>query len=313
MMKRFITLALIVVMLFSCVACKDKTKGDEEFQFTSYDLVKDGASDYSVLVPANADENALYAASELIWFFREATGVTLGILRDDGSYNENSKCISIGETPLFLAQHAEVLGVGSSVMAKKGEFWLTVHTRVDLFERAYLMDELTVRTWAEACSERDVRTYRSYTLSRGEAVIARGKTAWAILGPEQKIIRFGDSGFPKDYPFPAETAIPEKLQRFHEKFEDADLFSHYAVRSTDIDLGHHMNNVAYVRLLLDCFSAKELASGNIQSVELHYSTPCFEGEALTVYKKSLDDGTCRIGIVKPDGKTASQACVTFKK
>jgi len=64
------------------------------------------------------------------------------------------------------------------------------------------------------------------------------------------------------------------LQRFHEKFEDADLFSHYAVRSTDIDLGHHMNNVAYVRLLLDCFSAKELASGNIQSVELHYSTPC---------------------------------------
>ena len=146
----------------------------------------------------------------------------------------------------IAAQHAEVLGVGSSAMAKKGEFWLTVHTRVDLFERAYLMDELTVRTWAEACSERDVRTYRSYTLSRGEAVIARGKTEWAILGPEQKIIRFGDSGFPKDYPFPAETAIPEKLQRFHEKFEDADLFSHYAVRSTDIDLGHHMNNVAYV-------------------------------------------------------------------
>ncbi|RHS36467.1 acyl-CoA thioesterase [Ruminococcaceae bacterium AF10-16] len=113
----------------------------------------------------------------------------------------------------IAAQHAEVLGVGSSAMAKKGEFWLTVHTRVDLFERAYLMDELTVRTWAEACSERDVRTYRSYTLSRGEAVIARGKTEWAILGPEQKIIRFGDSGFPKDYPFPAETAIPEKLQR----------------------------------------------------------------------------------------------------
>ena len=28
------------------------------------------------------------------------------------------------------------------------------------------------------------------------------------------------------------------MQRFHEKFEDADLFSHYAVRSTDIDLGH---------------------------------------------------------------------------
>lgn len=212
----------------------------------------------------------------------------------------------------IAAQHAEVLGVGSSAMAEKGEFWLTVHTRVDLFERAYLMDELTVRTWAESCGERDVRTYRSYTLTRGETVIARGKTEWAILGPEQKIIRFGDSGFPKDYPFPAETAIPEKLQRFHERFEEGDVFARYAVRPTDIDLGRHMNNVAYVRLLLDCFTAKELASGDIRSVELHYSTPCFEGEELTVYKKA-EGGCCRIGIVKPDGKTASQACVRFCK
>ncbi len=39
------------------------------------------------------------------------------------------------------------------------------------------MDELTVRTWAEACSERDVRTCRSYTLSRSETVIARSKTS----------------------------------------------------------------------------------------------------------------------------------------
>ena len=176
----------------------------------------------------------------------------------------------------IAAQHAEVLGVGSSAMAKKGEFWLTVHTRVDLFERAYLMDELTVRTWAEACSERDVRTYRSYTLSRGEAVIARGKTEWAILGPEQKIIRFGDSGFPKDYPFPAETAIPEKLQRFHEKFEDADLFSHYAVRPTDIDLGHHMNNVAYVR------RAQEAAPGLFRGLEVVYDRECFRGALLTL-------------------------------
>ena len=212
----------------------------------------------------------------------------------------------------IAAQHAETLGVGSSAMAKKGEFWLTVHTRVDLFERAYLMDELTVRTWAEACSERDVRTYRSYTLSRGGTPIARGKTEWAILGPEKKIIRFGDSGFPKDYPFPAETAIPETLQRFHQKFDESDLFSRYTVRPTDIDLGHHMNNVAYVRLLLDCFTARELAGGGIRSVELHYSTPCFEGEELTVYKKA-EDGACRIGIVKPDGKTASQASVTFQK
>ena len=36
------------------------------------------------------------------------------------------------------------------------------------------------------------------------------------------------------------------------------MFTH-TVRSTDIDAGHHMNNVAYVRVLLDCFPAAVLA------------------------------------------------------
>ena len=91
----------------------------------------------------------------------------------------------------IAAQHAEVLGVGSSAMAKKGEFWLTVHTRVDLFERAYLMDELTVRTWAEACSERDVRTYRSYTLSRGEHAVFE-HAALDELTRLQRVVRLLD-------------------------------------------------------------------------------------------------------------------------
>ena len=43
-------------------------------------------------------------------------------------------------------------------------------------------------------------------------------------------------------------------------------------------MGRHMNNVVYIRLLLDCFSAKELASGMIRTIEAHYASPCLEGE-----------------------------------
>ena len=39
-----------------------------------------------------------------------------------------------------------------------------------------------------------------------------------------------------------------------------------------------MNNVAYVRVLLDCFSAAQIASGKIVSIEAHYAAPCLEGE-----------------------------------
>ena len=36
----------------------------------------------------------------------------------------------------IAAQHAELIGVGGAAMAKRGEFWLTVHTRVGFRRRA---------------------------------------------------------------------------------------------------------------------------------------------------------------------------------
>lgn len=41
----------------------------------------------------------------------------------------------------IASEHAERIGVGGAAMAKRGEFWLTVHSRVDFYEPAYLMDE----------------------------------------------------------------------------------------------------------------------------------------------------------------------------
>ena len=45
----------------------------------------------------------------------------------------------------IASEHAEAIGVGGAAMAKRGEFWLTVHSRVDFYEPAYLMDALTAR------------------------------------------------------------------------------------------------------------------------------------------------------------------------
>ena len=48
----------------------------------------------------------------------------------------------LGAFTIFQAiatEHAEKIGVGGAAMAKRGEFWLTVHSRVDFFSRAQLM------------------------------------------------------------------------------------------------------------------------------------------------------------------------------
>lgn len=210
----------------------------------------------------------------------------------------------------IASRHAEQLGIGGDAMARLGEFWLAIHTRVDFLAPAHLMDELRACTWPEQCNERDIRSFRSYTLSRGETRIAVGKTEWTILGPEKKLLPFGASNFPKDYVFPAGSAIDARPLRLRDGFTDEELYDVRPVRSTDIDFGQHMNNVAYVKLLLDGFSVDELASGAIRSFEIHYNAPCLEGDRLSLYKRRTEGGYA-LGIRRGDGKTAALASVTL--
>lgn len=203
----------------------------------------------------------------------------------------------------LASEHAEQIGVGFAAMEKRHEFWLTVHTRVEFDAQAGLLEELTGETWPEACEPGTLRCYRSYRLRRGQTVIARGRTQWAILGPEGRVVPFGASGFPERFPFPAETAIDRLPQRFRDDFTDADVCFSYRVRSTDIDLGRHMNNVAYVRVLLGCLTAAELDAG-LTAMEVHYAAPCLENELLTVCCKR-EGGRLRLAVKKEDGRHAA--------
>lgn len=141
---------------------------------------------------------------------------------------------------------------------------------------------MTAATWPEHCEGRSLRCFRSYSLRQGDQLLALGRTQWAVLGEKGRLIPFAQSGFPEDFPFVEREGITEAPARFRDDLLPEELVQRHTVRSTDIDMGRHMNNVAYVRLLLDCFPASVLAGGEIASMEIHYASPCFEGEELSV-------------------------------
>lgn len=69
------------------------------------------------------------------------------------------------------------IGVGGAAMAKRGEFWLTVHSRVDFVGRAHLMQTLNAKTWPEPCDETSIRCFRSYSLNCGDTPGRAGQNA----------------------------------------------------------------------------------------------------------------------------------------
>lgn len=95
-------------LLMSCfVACKSKTNSktnsDETvIQATNIDLVKNGTSEYTLVLPALATDYETYAVEEFVGFMKESTGHSFQVITDkDVHFDKTQKVISIGRTNLL--------------------------------------------------------------------------------------------------------------------------------------------------------------------------------------------------------------------
>lgn len=86
-------------------------------------LVKDGATEYTVVIPSNPDTYIDYAKSELVSFFLKATGIELNVLTGaDTAHTPSGKYISLGETRLFATSG---LSVDKTLLGRDGVRILT--------------------------------------------------------------------------------------------------------------------------------------------------------------------------------------------
>ena len=188
----------------------------------------------------------------------------------------------------LATEHACQLGVGVWDMQKRGLFWLTVRTRLQFLERPRMMEELTLETYP--VKPEGLRGLRDYRISKDGKTLIRGMTEWAVLDTESgKLHRMSDV-FP-DWVVPAEApADPRPFLRISPDFSDGKLLGTHRISSNDIDLGAHMNNVAYLRAFLGLFSTRELDKLPIREIELAFKSACYEGDELRYYTRETADG-----------------------
>ncbi|MBR2832304.1 MAG: hypothetical protein IKE57_05200 [Oscillospiraceae bacterium] len=196
--------------------------------------------------------------------------------------------------------HAEELGCGAGAMMGRGLFWLTVRTKILFHRMPRLMEEVAASTWPGVPGKFKVMRY--YTLESGGELLAEGKTEWAVSDMRTGRLQPADGIYPPELILDETTAADEPFVRISDDFPPEEL-GRYTVRSTDIDLGGHMNNAAYVRAVMGMFAAKQLKEMRISAMDVCFRAPCYEGETLTVRSKETG-GALDLGMIRPDGKTA---------
>ena len=199
----------------------------------------------------------------------------------------------------IAGQHAEMLGIGARALLPRNLFWLTVRTRVIFEKRPYMGQKVIVSTWPQAPG--GLRCNRSYLISDEKGnVLVRGKTEWAMMDVRRQTLIDVGEVYPEGLQFDRPESIAEDFERITpEVWEDG---GEYQVRSTDIDVGGHLNNVAYVRALMGSLSSEEIKKLNIHSLEVVFREPCYEKDRLLL-QKSCHDQLTDFRLLK-NGRTA---------
>lgn len=98
---------------------------------TEKDFIKDGKTDYKLVVSSKASSVVVNAVTEFRYFFEKATGIYLDVIYDNGnmSHTANQKYISIGETSLLktsgVSYDKKALGRdGIRIETKDGNIYL---------------------------------------------------------------------------------------------------------------------------------------------------------------------------------------------
>ena len=206
----------------------------------------------------------------------------------------------------MASRHSIIMGVDDfTLLEKDNAMWVVSKTKIKINKLPLWNEEVTVRTWPMGAE--GVRCNRCYQIKNGDEVLINAISEWVIIDATSRTLRKVETtSYPNDVDWIQEKSIEERFRRFKDEFTDEDLVYKRLVRSGDIDVTHHTNNVTYITMLLDTFSVKELEAKQWEDIEVSYLNESFEGETLSIYRKEKEDGYY-FSIKKEDGKVVLMA------
>ena len=123
----------------------------------------------------------------------------------------------------------------------------------------YMMEHVEARTWIQPADR--AKCERDFAFYSGDERILMCRSIWAVMSHETGRIR-SYGGTVSGEMLSLMNRLPEVvgLQRSSKDFQRRRDIGSYTIRSADIDLGGHMNNVNYIRAALAVFHRKNCSA-----------------------------------------------------
>lgn len=213
----------------------------------------------------------------------------------------------------YLLQNAmtdgfEVIDCGNRGLGRRcNGYWAVTKTKLDIFRKPNWAEEVIVKSSFTHDGKLRIHIKTEISSLSGE-VLAKGCQELCVLDRNtHRPKRLSDTCLPV-----GENA-GEPLGKF-EKFSDFREVNNsyeHIVRSQNIDMSRHVNNIEYIRMAMDLFSVDELCEKEVCSMEVHYIGECREGEKL-ICERCDRENESYLRILK-DTKSAFEMKMVFNK
>lgn len=192
-------------------------------------------------------------------------------------------------------------GLSYDELKRHGRAFLLSRIKVEFLDKTEVYDRLTATTFP--CHSRGYTFLRCYTLHRGDKLIARAISVWALVDINTRALIKVD-----DFELNLTTYDPLELDlgRFRLPSAMAEIDS-YKVRYGDLDQNNHMNNTAYPDLYSNYLP---LDKKRIASIAINYQNEAPAGEVLSV-QTAEENGFYYFRTIRRDGKINTEAQITL--
>lgn len=202
--------------------------------------------------------------------------------------------------------HFHAVEKGNDVLPKKyGAGWIYTRYHVVLYQKIDYSSDLTLKAWMEPYRQ-PVLVNENVEIRQDDRLVACGKMECCVFSlTRQRPLRLSAVEFPEDFAEEVPNSIPDFLgiEKTAEGTEERYLRT---VRTSDLDVNQHMNNLRYIEMFQDAHDSEFWAALQPREMEICFMSQCKEGETLSV-RSSTAPGMIHLAALHADGRIAAVA------
>ncbi|HRV33668.1 MAG TPA: thioesterase [Anaerovoracaceae bacterium] len=202
--------------------------------------------------------------------------------------------------------HLHSINKGNDVIPQQyGAGWIYTRYHAVLKQKIDYMDGLTLKAWMEPYRQ-PVLVNENVEIHQHGKLVACGKLEGCVFSlTRQRPLRLSAIEFPEDFAEDIPNEIPDFLG-IEKTAEGTEPRYTRMVRTSDLDVNRHMNNLRYIEMFQDVYDSKFWREFAPTEMEIRFMSQCREGEEISVCSR-VDGSAVRLAALHQDGQIAAVA------